>query len=367
MRVLINAMQAGNRSGTGRYTTELIQALLPFHKEIQLTVLWPEDVFSGDFGAHAEIICRPQAPLRRTIFSSASLKSLTAGRHVDLVHQPANFGAALPWKPMVLTVHDLSFLHHPEWFRWDRALYYRHAIKSSVCRATRIIADSQATANDLAELLRYPESRIDVIPLGVREEFRPAAAEACAEARDRYHLPERFYLYVGTLEPRKNLARLVEAWSRVAGDGVPDLVLAGRQGWKIGPLKRAIAESPYRARIHCPGYIAASDLPAVLTAAHAFVWPSLFEGFGLPPLEAMACGTPVLTSNTSSLPEVVGRAALTVDPLDAEAIADALKRIAEDSNLRRTLQDSGFARALQFTWARTAQLTVAAYQKAAPA
>lgn len=364
MKVLINALQAGNRSGTGRYTLELIRALAACTETVQLALLWPEDAEPRDPPFPAEIIRQAGGSARRALQTGRALRAALRSHPADLVHHPASIGPAVPLTPAVLTVHDLIALRHPEWFRWDRALYYRNALRASVRHAARVITDSRATANDLAELLAYPESQIDVVPLGVGKEFRPASETACAEVRRRYRLPERFFLYVGTIEPRKNLERLLTAWSSMVREETPDLVIAGRRGWKTDAFERAVVQSPSRARIHTPGYVEQKDLPAVLSAATAFVWPSLVEGFGLPPLEAMACGAPVLTSNTSSLPETAGDAAILVCPTDTEAIAEALCRLSEDEALRLSLRAKGLARAAQFTWARTAERTVESYRKA---
>jgi glycosyltransferase involved in cell wall biosynthesis len=359
MRVLINGLQAGNRSGTGRYTVELARALAVRPEIEELTLVWPESAPAPE-GPRVRIIRRDDRMLQRVFFDHIGLSALCTRVGADIVHYPANFGPASGARNLVVTVHDLSFLKHPEWFRPDRAWYYRMAIRRTVGLAARLIADSQATADDLNALLGVPAGRIEVIPLGVSAEFQPSSADIRDKVRRAYGLPERFFLYVGTLEPRKNLPRLVEAWSRVA-DGAPDLVIAGRAGWKNRALDAAIARSAHRARIHRPGFVAQADLPALLSAADAFVWPSLFEGFGLPPLEAMACGAPVLTSNVSCLPEVVGDAALMVDPADTGAIADGLQRLATDAALRSELRKKGAARAQAFTWERTARLTVQSY------
>jgi len=228
--------------------------------------------------------------------------------------------------------------------------------------ATRIITDSQATAADLHGMLGIPQDRIDVIPLGVDEAYRPVSPQDAAAVRSKYSLPESYFLYLGTLEPRKNLVRLIEAWSRIADACPHDLVIAGREGWKMRHIRRAVAASSQPSRIHRPGFIAHGDLPAMIGAAAAFVWPSLCEGFGLPPLEAMACGVPVLTSNISSLPEVVGDAALLVNPHHVEAIAEGMLQLAEDVPLRNALKARGLERAAGFTWRRTAEATIKTYR-----
>jgi glycosyltransferase involved in cell wall biosynthesis len=281
------------------------------------------------------------------------------------VHYPASIGPLDGGPNVVVTVHDCIFMRHPDWFRWERAEYYRWAGCRSARRAARVIADSQATAYDLRELIGVPDSRIDVVPLGVDGQFRPATAEAIETVRAQYKLPESYFLYVGTLEPRKNLAAVVRAWDCVAEEIEEDLVIAGRTGWKTEEMLAAIRQAKHRDRVHLPGFIEQTDLVPAISAAQVFVWPSLFEGFGLPVLEAMACGTPVLTSTTSSLPEVAGDAALLVDPESDEAIAEGMKRLSRDDVLRARLSAAGLQRAAEFTWTRTAELTLKTYEHVA--
>ncbi len=364
MRVLMDALQAGNRSGTGRYTVELARALARMDSGHSLRLAWPETLPFSEEGL--SLLRLPDTALRRTLADQWMLPRYCCREGFEIIHYPANIGALRPGGvKSIVTVHDCSFCRHPEWFRAGRSLYYRFAMRQSARAATRVIADSNATARDLMVYAGLGEEKIDVIPLGVDSCFGPASAEACAAFRTRMGLPERFFLYVGTIEPRKNLERLIAAWSRHSGQpGFPDLVIAGRDGWKTGPVYEAAAASAGASRIHFPGFAAQEDLPTLLSAAEVFVWPSLFEGFGLPPLEAMACGTPVITSNSSSIPEVTGEAAVLVDPYDVGALSDSLDKVASDSALRAELRAKGLVRAAGFTWARTAELTLASYERA---
>ncbi len=401
MRVVIDALQAGNRSGTGRYVEELIPALAALDADLELHVVGPGTapgtgtsdpaLRGGDVPVPNTLVAAgllTEPPDRSKVSSWGSgtgtsrrpacasprflkvyamhvtLPRLARRYRADLVHFTANVGALPMPRNAVLTMHDLSFLHHPEWFSVSRAWYYRAAAPYAARRARRVIAVSQHTADELQQWLGLPADRIDVVHNGLSRVFRPASEEARAIARTTYGLPERFFLYVGTLEPRKNVPRIIEAWSAIAKDTDCDLVIAGREGWKTGPVSDAAARSPHRERVRLPGYVADEHLPALLSTATAFVWPSLFEGFGWPPLEAMACGAPVITSSTSSLPEIVGDAAITVTPDDVGALADAMRQIAADAVLRDTLREKGLARAALFSWERAAQETVAAYERA---
>lgn len=364
MRVLLNALQAGNRSGTGRYVEELVRALPRVAPELDVKVVWPAEAPVPDTQGQVEFLIKRRALKDRLFFDQFGMPSLRKEVAADSVHYPANFGPVTKMRGLVVTVHDVSYLREPQWFPAHKAVYYRRLAQASLPRAAHLIADSRSTANDLHEFLHIPAERVSVVPLGVTENFEPADDEAKGRVRARYKVPEKFLLYVGTIEPRKNLVRLIAAWSRCA-QYLPDLVIAGREGWSYVPVREAAEGTAHRSRIHFPGFVAGEDLPALLSAAHAFVWPSLFEGFGLPPLEAMACGTPVLTSNTSSIPEVTGDAALLVDPLEVDAIEEGLRKISEDNELRGRLRERGKAQAKKFTWENCARFTVDAYRKAA--
>ncbi len=365
MRALLNALQAGNRSGTGRYAGELARALAAPEADFHFDVLWPEGVEHPPAGPHVRVLPISGGALRRLWTDHAAIRRIARETSASVVHYPANIGPAIAPEGLVVTVHDCSFFREPAWFRRDRAWYYRLFVARGLRGARRVIVDSQATAADVEEWLHVPHDCIDVIPLGVGAMFRPMDAAAQDAARRRHGLPGAYFLYVGTLEPRKNLPRIIAAWAQATAHGGPDLVIAGRRGWKTGALDAAIAECPRRDCIHLVGFLPQTDLPAVISAAVAFVWPTLLEGFGLPVLEAMACGVPVITSDRSSLPELTGDAALLVHPEHIEDIAAAMRRLMEDAALRQSLRDKGMARAALFTWERTARLTLDAYRRAA--
>jgi glycosyltransferase involved in cell wall biosynthesis len=233
--------------------------------------------------------------------------------------------------------------------------------------ASRIICVSSYTGERLAERFPATRDRIRVIGEGVDDRFRPQPEGAVRSFRDSYALDRPYVLFVGVLEPRKNLDRLVRAYElAVARTGAPHLlVLIGAIGWKQEAALRAIEQSPLSDRIRLLGYVPERHLPAAYSGADAFLYPSLHEGFGLPPLEAMACGVPVLTSNVTSLPEVVGDAAICVDPSDVEAIAWELERLLSDTALRAQLAARGLRRAQEFCWDKVAERTMAVYEEAA--
>jgi glycosyltransferase involved in cell wall biosynthesis len=259
--------------------------------------------------------------------------------------------------PTVVTIHDVSFLAHPEWFPRQALRIMRVLIPLSARRATRLVTATEHAASEIVRLIGVPRSKISVIPYGVDERFVPVDRD---EARQRilqaYGLSGPYLIAVGLLQPRKNLARLLEAFALVAPDH-PDLKLAvvGATGWGNEPFHERLRELRLQDRVVLCGSVPAEDLPALYSAAEMLVYPSLYEGFGLPPLEAMRCGTPVVASNTTSIPEVVGDAAVLADPLEPESIAAGIKSILDDSGIAAELSRRGLQRAREFTWRRSAE------------
>lgn len=281
----------------------------------------------------------------------------------DLVHGPVFTAPLLSPCPAVITIHDLSFIRFPRLFRPANRVYLTLMTRLSAERARRLIAVSTHTAIESTQLLGIPRERIDVIYHGVDPDFRPLPAEEIAAFRERRGLPERFVLCVGTLEPRKNHAKLVEAFAHMRDGGVK-LILAGGRGWLYDDVAGKVESLGLRDAVAFPGYVENSELPLWYNAATIVAYPSLYEGFGLPVLEAQACGTPVLTSNVSSLPEAAGDAAMLVDPNNVEALAAGLHRLLTDELLRRELRERGLAHASQFTWSHAACQTVQTYRQA---
>lgn len=282
----------------------------------------------------------------------------------DLAHGPVFVGPLVSPCPVVVTVHDLSFLRYPHLFRPANRLYLRLFTRLSVHRARRVITVSAHAAEETVCLLGVAREKIRVVYHGVDPIFRPLPPDEVAAFRTRRGLPERFVLFVGTLEPRKNLVRLIEAFARSGADADTALVLAGARGWYDEEIFATVERSGLSARVHFPGYVPNDELPLWYNAAEVFAYPSLYEGFGLPVLEAQACGTPVLTSSISALPEAAGDGALMVDPYNVEAIADGLRRLLTDPTLRETFRQRGLEHAARFSWPRTAAETVAVYQEA---
>jgi glycosyltransferase involved in cell wall biosynthesis len=303
-------------------------------------------------------------PWRRIVWEQTRLAALS--RSLDLLH---GLAFALPMAcacPAVVTVHDLSFYRYPQAFRRFNRAYLGWITRVSVRKAARVIAVSESTRQDVIAFCGVPGERVVVVPNGVTGEFCPADARAVAEFRRRKGLPERFILFLGTLEPRKNIERLLEAYARmVAGRAAreaPTLVIAGARGWFYDTIFARAGRLGLADRVIFPGFVPAEELPWWYRAAELFVYPSLFEGFGLPVLEAMACATPSITSSVSSLPEVAGDAAVLVAPEDTAALAAAMARVLDDPALAARMRAAGLRQAARFPWTRTARETVAVYR-----
>jgi glycosyltransferase involved in cell wall biosynthesis len=346
------------RAGVAVYTKEILHALAVDRPDCRMTVYLPEGVRAPE--TNPAIAYRP-LPGTRLI-----------GRHlqwparVRALKPDAFFGPAgvLPLGdvgcPTAITVHDLAIYRNRDWFPVRQPLSTGWIVPRSLKRADVVIAVSQNTAGDVQALFDVPASRIAVVPEGVSPAFRPLDAEDLAEARARLRLPERFILFVSTIEPRKNLGTLLEAWAMMRDR--PDLVVVGGWGWRFEPL-RAQMQRLGPGLHHIEG-LDPSDLPAVYNLALMLAHPAWYEGFGLPPLEAMACGTPVVVSDRSSLPEVVGEAGLVVPADDAEAWSRALEAVAGDAALAADLRRRGIVRAAEFSWGRSAELTWRAIDRA---
>ncbi len=273
-----------------------------------------------------------------------------------------------PRRRLVVTIHDCTFVTHPEFHLPGNVEHCLRGTRLAIERADMLIAVSESTRRDLIERMGAPADRIVVTHEAADPRLaRVTDATRLEAVRQRYGLPEQFVLSLGAMEPRKNLSRLLEAFAALAPAVRKDvsLVVAGAKGWLNDSVHEQVNKLGLGDSVRFAGYIEEEDLAAVYSLATVFAYPSLWEGFGLPVLEAMACGTPVLTSNLSSLPEVAGDAALLVSPSDVDAIAEGLGRLLEDAALRRELSERGYRRAAHFSWERCARETVAVYQTVA--
>ncbi|OGV76714.1 MAG: hypothetical protein A3K19_18110 [Lentisphaerae bacterium RIFOXYB12_FULL_65_16] len=299
--------------------------------------------------------------IRGHLWDQCKLPGLVRGR---LLWSPGNTGP-LACRRQVVTVHDLAPIHHPEWFSPAFAAWYRWVLPRLVRRCQHVIAVSEFTRRSLVEATGVPADRMSVVYSGIDERFQPQPPEAVAAVRQALGIPVPGYLlYLGSLEPRKNIPRLLQAWAKATGavSSQVCLVVAGAKGQTR--IFREVHLGGLPPSVHLTGRIGDEQLPALLSGAMAFVYPSLYEGFGLPPLEAMACGVPVLAGNRTAFPEVLGDAALLVDTEDTDAIAQALVRLIQDPDMRRSLGRKGEDRARRFRWPEAAEKTWAVLQQA---
>jgi glycosyltransferase involved in cell wall biosynthesis len=295
----------------------------------------------------------------------------------DLLHVTYNAPPINPC-PTVVTIHDISFEHYPQFFSPRDRLILKTLVPLSARRAAHILTVSQHAKREIVERYGLPPDKITVTYEAAGAQFRPVDDPAAAQAvRAKYAIPNGpFVLALGNLQPRKNIARLVAAFAQVAAQQQspnhlitqssdhPSLVIAGKAQWRESEIHQSVQQAGLAGRVIFPGYVDDADLPALYSTATVFVYPSLYEGFGLPPLEAMACGAPVISSNAASLPEVVGDAALCIDPTDTESLAQALVDVLAHSELRADLRAQGLRRAAGFSWERCAAETLRAYQVA---
>jgi len=356
--------------GIARYTYHLARSLATVSDGSLDLLVDPSTVNRRyDMAALASLTSLRLRPVAAPVFRPTGMLQVMLALNrlqPDVYHSP--YYLVPPWTAggLVTTVFDVISNHFGTFLPSRSArLVYNLATFWALRRSRRVIVPSANTGHDLATLHRASSSKLTTIPLGVDAGFAPASGAAQSEVRERYCLPSRFVLYLGINKPHKNLPRLVEAFARA---DLPDdvfLVLAGREDRRY-PTGRTLANAAgVSERAVCLGDIVEADLPALYSAATLFAFPSLYEGFGLPPLEAMACGTPVICSRASSLPEVIGEAGLTFDPLDVGDIARSLEFAFADDALRRRLGDAGLARVGRFTWEAAALATWKVYQEVA--
>ena len=357
-------------AGPSRYATNLVQALLAQPSANRFTIFLNERVQSLPFKPAQPVrTLRTKAPTSRTSVR-VLWEHLLAPWHIgaaqlDVVHSMLNVVPLAAPTRHVVTVHDLSFIREPRTHPTHRRWYLTAATWLSARRAKAVVADSHATKQDVVELLGVHPTRVHVVYPGSEAAFHPRPDTRVHAFRQEKRLDRPFVLFVGTLEPRKNVDVLVRAFGRVARTGFEgDLVLAGGSGWATQEIDTALKESPVRNRIHRIGYVKQEDLPYWYCAADLVVYPSSYEGFGIPVLEAMASGTPVITSNRSSLPEVAGDAALTVDPRDIHQLAAAMSAVLASPEQRTQMSERGLIQARQFDWTVAAEQCLSLYRRA---
>ena len=289
------------------------------------------------------------------LFGWPKLDKLISKDKIDIFFFPnLNFWSVSKNVKTILTVHDLSFMIFPNFFNWKMRLAQKLCSpRKKILKSNKIITVSNSTAQDVTEITNIDPEKTITIPLGIDKNLSPITdIEILGNARQKYNLPKKFILYLGMIEPRKNIPTIIDAFHKLceAGSTNIHLVIAGAHGWKYKKITKRVQNSKYKDRIHFCGYIDKKDKAALYSLAEIFVFPSFYEGFGLPPLEAMACGTPVITTNSSSLGEVVDDAAILVDPYNINDLYHAIQQILKKKELQNTLKDRGFKRIQQFSW-----------------
>ncbi len=356
------------RAGLGRYAESLVNALAPLLGD-RLALFYNREhgvePLVGLDSLTAATVSLGYKPWRMAI-GLGQMMHAPFNRYLpaaELYHATEHLLMPLRGVPTVLTVHDLIFRQTPEHHKQLNRWYLSWTMPLFCRRADHIIAVSETTRRDLMSAYQLPPEKISVIYEAADPRFSVQPPDIQAQARAAYGLPEKYLLYLGTLEPRKNLERLLAAWAPLYQSGdCPPLVIAGKRGWLSEGFFSALEASPAREGVLLTGYIPDEDLPALYAAATAFIWPSLYEGFGLPPLEAMACGSPVICSNASSMPEVVADAALLFDPENVDELRECLRTVVRDDALRGDMRERGLARAATFSWSRTAHETLRVYK-----
>jgi glycosyltransferase involved in cell wall biosynthesis len=355
MLIGIDASRAAPQTGTERYSLHLIPQLVTQGSAHRFR-LYRRTAPPAGLAPHPERVEWRILPFPR-LWTHLRLSWELLTHPPDALFVPSHVLPLLHPRRSLVTVHDLGYLHFPDAHPPTQRWYLDLSTRYNAHAAAHLVADSEATRRDLVHHLGVDPAKVTVVYPGYDESLRPVTDPgALAQVHRRYGLGARYFLYLGTLQPRKNLVRLLEAF-RLFRDADPahhdlQLVIAGRIGWLAGPIQAAIARLDLGAALVLPGFVPDEDRAALLSGALAFLFPSLYEGFGFPILEAMACGTPVLCSNTSSLPEVAGDAAWLVDPLSRDAILAGMLRLAGDEALRRTLVARGFQQVRGFSWQR---------------
>ncbi len=370
MRIAIDAHSVGAKlAGNESYATNLIEALAQVDSvneyTLYVTTAEARARFSKRWPNFRVQTTFPHTPLIRIpVTLAAELRK----RPVDVLHVQFTAPPFSPC-PVVVSVHDLSFEHLPQTFNRRSRTQLRLTVRHSVKRAARILTLSEHTRRDMIETYGTSPERITAIPLAAPSYFgRVREERELQRVRHIYGIEGDYILCVSSIQPRKNLPRLVRAYESLRnkrGPGkLPKLVLVGKCAWLYDETLRSIEEGRMKDSIILTGYVPQSDLPALYSGSICFVYPSYFEGFGLPPLEAMKCGTPVIAGNRTSLPEVVGDAGILVDPFDVNAIAAAIERLVDDPDLRQQLSVKGVARSRLFDWNETARRTLNVYKQA---
>lgn len=356
MKIAIDVQTTmGRPTGFGFYVSSLVENLKKIQSGHKYLLVEPDS--EKDFST----------PKR--FFWDQLTYPIVAKKHgADLLHQPC-FSAPFLFKgPVVITIHDLISMLFPENIPFASRMFYSKWMPITYRKATKIITVSASTKNDIVRILDIPAEKITVIPLAVEDKFKkPLTKSEVESVKDKYQIKSDYILHVGTLEPRKNLHFLISVFAKLIRDEANDnlnLVIVGKKGWYFEGLFELVKESGLKDRVIFTGYVDDEDKPAIYQGAKMFAFPSLYEGFGLPPLEAMASGVPVISSNTSSMPEVIGEAGILIDPKDEKKWIEAITRVNTDEPKRKSMIEANKVQVAKFDWSKTAQKTIDIYEQA---
>lgn len=372
----VRCLAEGRRTGVEEYTLNFLDNLFSLDTRNEYVLFF--NSFKNSKTDFSWIERYPNVFLKRSNFPNKllnfslwylnwpKLDKLVGG--ADIFFMPnIGFGSVSKKSKLIVTMHDLSFERYPETFSWKRRLWHMFINPKKICRrADRIIAVSESTKNDVTKIYNIDESKINVVYSGIVEKFRVLDRnnEGLIKVKEKCGLPYKFILYLGTIEPRKNIVGIVRAYGELqkwAKEKKQEellkhkLIIAGSRGWLSGKIFKEISKSEHKEDIGVLNFIEEEDKEFILNLSSLFVYPSLFEGFGFPPLEAMACGVPVIASNNSSLPEVVGSGGVLIDPDKPDEIFHAMKEILSESDLRENFVAKGLAQAGKFNWKKAAE------------
>lgn len=356
MKIAIDVQTTlGQPTGFGFYVSNLTKGLNSLANGNNFVLIRPDS--ETDFSTP-----------RRFYWDQVTYPRKAKAAKVDLIHQPCFSAPLLVRCPVVITIHDIISLLYPESIPFASRMFYSKWMPLTYGKANKIITISQSTKNDIVRVLKIPEEKITVIPLAVDEKFeQPIKGEEVARVKKKYKLSQDYILHVGTLEPRKNLQFLIDVFSEVIRKGKNsslNLVITGKKGWYYEGLFRRARELNLEDRVIFTGYVDEADKPAIYKGAKIFAFPSVYEGFGLPPLEAMASGVPVVSSNTSSIPEVIGEAGVLLPPNDTEKWVRAITELNTNEDMRKKYIKLNKERVKNFSWIKTAKATIDVYDKA---
>jgi glycosyltransferase involved in cell wall biosynthesis len=366
---LLSPVGGYRQAGVSRYIEQLLRRLLPAGPEDAWTIYGPRGIaplIEPTPRTRLRLSALPTTnPLARIVWEQCVAPLVVLRDRPSVMFCPLNVVPLAMRVPSVVCVHDLAFLRFPERFRASKRRYLSSLIRVSVHRAAHVLTVSEFTRREVIELLGVDPDKVTATPNGRDERIGPLPQPEIEAFRRRQNLPADFLLFLGTLEPRKNLITLLHAYARRRDELKLPLIVAGGKGWLYDSIFEAVGELGLRDDVRFAGFVPGDELGHWYNAATALIYPSLYEGFGLPPLEAMQCGTPVITSDASSVIEVVGDAGLIVGATDVEALGNALVQVASDAGLRAEMRERGLRRAHQFDWGQTAAGTIAALHAAA--